>query len=241
MKITLQNLLLFLCLTGSVIEAKGNGGTVHVKGYTRKDGTYVQPHNRTAPDGNFNNNWSTQGNVNPYTGEDGTKTEPSSSLNSLSPSPDARSSATVRTNTTTQSFGVTSESEPEITTDNYGFYKRHLEYYHGVLSDQNSNALAKESARNVIRQYEASVKLYELESADPPTTNKEDAGSKSKLADKDFLKECSDQFKINTWVPVACRDDEMCRKIGTHGFENETWLPAACAQTRSLQSITPEK
>lgn len=26
-----------------------SGGTVHVKGYTRKDGTYVQPHTRSAP------------------------------------------------------------------------------------------------------------------------------------------------------------------------------------------------
>ncbi len=26
-----------------------SGGTVHVKGYTRKDGTYVSPHTRSAP------------------------------------------------------------------------------------------------------------------------------------------------------------------------------------------------
>ncbi|MBE5321493.1 hypothetical protein IM793_20185 [Pedobacter sp. MR2016-19] len=26
-----------------------SGGTVHVKGYTRKDGTYVKPHTRSAP------------------------------------------------------------------------------------------------------------------------------------------------------------------------------------------------
>ncbi|RZL17069.1 MAG: hypothetical protein EOO89_09790 [Pedobacter sp.] len=28
---------------------KSIGGTVHVKGYTRKDGTYVRPHTRSAP------------------------------------------------------------------------------------------------------------------------------------------------------------------------------------------------
>ena len=38
----------------------------------RKDGTYVQPHHRTAPDNNRLNNYSTQGNVNPYTGQMGT-------------------------------------------------------------------------------------------------------------------------------------------------------------------------
>ena len=50
---------------------------VYVKGYTRKDGTYVRPHYRSAPDGKFYNNWSTKGNVNPYTGEPGTKLSPS--------------------------------------------------------------------------------------------------------------------------------------------------------------------
>jgi hypothetical protein len=29
----------------------GGGGTVHVRGYTRKDGTYVRPHTRSAPRG----------------------------------------------------------------------------------------------------------------------------------------------------------------------------------------------
>lgn len=50
----------------------------YVHGYTRKDGTYVAPHYRSDPDGDFSNNWSTVGNVNPYTGEEGTKTAPDS-------------------------------------------------------------------------------------------------------------------------------------------------------------------
>ena len=45
---------------------------VFVNGYYRNDGTYVQPHYRSNPDGNILNNWSTQGNVNPYTGKTGT-------------------------------------------------------------------------------------------------------------------------------------------------------------------------
>ena len=51
-------------------------GDFSVRGHVRKDGTYVQPHMRSAPDGNFNNNWSTYGNTNPYTGKDGTKGNP---------------------------------------------------------------------------------------------------------------------------------------------------------------------
>ena len=42
-------------------------------GYTRQDGTVVQPHYQTNPDGNRANNWSSQGNVNPFTGQAGTR------------------------------------------------------------------------------------------------------------------------------------------------------------------------
>ena len=45
---------------------------VHVHGYIRQNGTYVQPYYRSNPDGNVNNNWSTYPNVNPYTGAIGT-------------------------------------------------------------------------------------------------------------------------------------------------------------------------
>ena len=51
---------------------------IRVKGYFRNDGTYVQPHYRTAPDGRFYNNWSTYPNINPYTGEVGKKLYPNS-------------------------------------------------------------------------------------------------------------------------------------------------------------------
>ena len=44
-----------------------------VKGYVKKDGTYVAPHQQTNPDGTKLNNWSTKGNVNPYTGVPGMK------------------------------------------------------------------------------------------------------------------------------------------------------------------------
>jgi len=51
----------------------GGGGTTTVRSYTKRDGTYVQSHRRTAPDGVKSNNWSTRGNVNPYTGKVGSK------------------------------------------------------------------------------------------------------------------------------------------------------------------------
>ncbi len=43
-----------------------------VHSHIRKDGTYVQKHYRTAQDGNLRKNYSTKGNVNPYTGKEGT-------------------------------------------------------------------------------------------------------------------------------------------------------------------------
>jgi hypothetical protein len=46
---------------------------VWVNGYTRSNGTYVQGHWRSDPDGKAYNNWSTEGNVNPHTGKPGYK------------------------------------------------------------------------------------------------------------------------------------------------------------------------
>ena len=50
----------------------GAAAQVHVNGYVKKDGTYVAPHERTAPNSTPNDNYSTKGNVNPYTGKEGT-------------------------------------------------------------------------------------------------------------------------------------------------------------------------
>lgn len=42
-----------------------------VKGYTKKNGTYVMPHYKTSPDSTRWNNWSTKGNYNPFSGKKG--------------------------------------------------------------------------------------------------------------------------------------------------------------------------
>lgn len=60
----------------SAAEAKGGGGyggSHSVSGYTRSNGTYVAPSHATNPNGTKLDNWSTKGNVNPYTGQAGTK------------------------------------------------------------------------------------------------------------------------------------------------------------------------
>lgn len=63
---------------GGHSRSSGTAGTssqsrVHVNGYTKKDGTYVAPHDRTQANHSKSDNWSTKGNVNPDTGKKGTK------------------------------------------------------------------------------------------------------------------------------------------------------------------------
>ena len=54
-------------------RAKNDNGEVKVRSYYKKDGTFVPEHYRTSPNETKNDNWSTKGNINPYTGEEGTK------------------------------------------------------------------------------------------------------------------------------------------------------------------------
>lgn len=64
---------IFVAMIGlMVLGASSASAQVQVDGYWRKDGTYVEPHYRSSPDGNTLNNYSTKGNTNPYTGEQGT-------------------------------------------------------------------------------------------------------------------------------------------------------------------------
>jgi len=45
----------------------------YVNPHVRKDGTYVDGHYRSRPNNTVDDNWSTRGNQNPYTGERGTQ------------------------------------------------------------------------------------------------------------------------------------------------------------------------
>jgi len=51
------------------VDAQTNRDHVRVDGYYRKDGTYVRSHYRTKGNETVNDNFSTLGNINPYTGE----------------------------------------------------------------------------------------------------------------------------------------------------------------------------
>lgn len=45
----------------------------NVKGFTRKDGTYVVPHQRSNPNSIRSDNYGARGNTNPYTGKQGSQ------------------------------------------------------------------------------------------------------------------------------------------------------------------------
>jgi hypothetical protein len=59
-------LLLFFLIITNVSFSQ-----VYVNGYFKNNGTYVQPHFRTEPNRTLLDNWSTKGNINPFTGKEG--------------------------------------------------------------------------------------------------------------------------------------------------------------------------
>ena len=63
-------LFMALASIGSIATAQSSH---YVHGYSRSDGTYVQPHMQTNPNSTPMDNWTTRGNVNPYTGQAGTR------------------------------------------------------------------------------------------------------------------------------------------------------------------------
>ena len=70
---TLLSMSIFVVVILVLIITTVANADVRVRGYYRSNGTYVQPHYRSNPDGNPYNNWSTYPNINPYTGKRGTR------------------------------------------------------------------------------------------------------------------------------------------------------------------------
>lgn len=72
MKITAL-ILLALVASSAFARGHGGGGHVYVRSHVTTTGSYVQSHQRTAPNHTKVDNWSARGNVNPYTGKKGSK------------------------------------------------------------------------------------------------------------------------------------------------------------------------
>jgi len=72
-KITVTSLFFLFIFVASLAFADTTEARTRVRGYHKpKSGTYVQPHYRTSPNRSRLDNWSTKGNLNPYTGKWGT-------------------------------------------------------------------------------------------------------------------------------------------------------------------------
>lgn len=69
----MKTAIIFIAACAICMGAAAKGGSHSVRGHTTKKGTYVQPHHATNRDSSKTNNWSHKGNVNPYTGKEGTK------------------------------------------------------------------------------------------------------------------------------------------------------------------------
>lgn len=59
------------CLFALLLVGTAAFADEFVQGHVRRDGTYVPPHYRSTPNSTKIDNYSTRGNVNPYTGERG--------------------------------------------------------------------------------------------------------------------------------------------------------------------------
>jgi hypothetical protein len=63
--------MLVLAIVGIVLSNAWAASQTHVRGYLKKNGSYVQPSFRTTPDQSRYNNWSSKPNTNPFTGQAG--------------------------------------------------------------------------------------------------------------------------------------------------------------------------
>ncbi|WP_298949383.1 hypothetical protein [uncultured Polaribacter sp.] len=71
MKKLLFGLILLILIPFTTIGQSRSSSDVYVKGYVRKNGTVVPGHYRSAPNNTNRDNFSTKGNINPYTGKKG--------------------------------------------------------------------------------------------------------------------------------------------------------------------------
>jgi hypothetical protein len=71
MRKLLFGLILLILIPFTIIGQNRSSSDVYVKGYVRKNGTVVPGYYRSAPNNTNRDNFSTKGNINPYTGKKG--------------------------------------------------------------------------------------------------------------------------------------------------------------------------
>lgn len=110
--------LIIAVVVGLALASSADAQTA-VRGYVKKDGTYVAPHMRSSPNSTTSDNYSTRGNVNPYTGQLGTKPDTRPSYGSSYTVPTYSSPSTSYGGTTsygsTSSYGSQERAKPTCT------------------------------------------------------------------------------------------------------------------------------
>ena len=123
----LFTILLFIITLFSF--AQTNTNHVYVSGYYRSNGTYVQPHYRTAPNSTNRDNFSTRGNINPYTGQSGYIAPDNKTLSAYNTSSNNSSSTYPKTNTNKRPSSNEYSSNIYTTTSSYGqLWKNPLQF-----------------------------------------------------------------------------------------------------------------
>lgn len=69
----MKKLISLLVILMTISASVGQAYAGYVRGYYRKNGTYVQPYYRSNSNSLKSDNYSSWGNYNPYTGKKGTK------------------------------------------------------------------------------------------------------------------------------------------------------------------------
>jgi hypothetical protein len=86
MRILIVASAIVLCAVSAQAQSSSKGGSSYagfgtgsnssshgVEGYSTNQGTYVQPHQQTNPNSTQYDNYGARGNVNPYTGQTGSR------------------------------------------------------------------------------------------------------------------------------------------------------------------------
>lgn len=214
----------FLIFTFLIVFSVLAEARVSVRGYFRKNGTYVAPHYRSSPDGNFYNNWSTKGNINPYTGQEGTKTNPSSSDGTDStyspysgsyPSPTEEDKSPTSSSTNSTETSTEAAEEPSMETIEQN-------------NQQDSNLT---ELKNRIRDLEQKVEALEKEMSDLNQLNQ-----RTLKVEDVHTSDISDIRVIYAPKPTYSREDRI---LGLQGkcsfaiFVNESGVPTKILITKS--------
>lgn len=150
-----KHLILSILLFFSVLSiAQTNSNHVYVNGYTRSNGTYVEGHYRTAPNSTVNDNFSTVGNTNPYTGQAGHVSRDGGASTSYSGSTSypTYTTTSTATNPRYRTAYSTNTADPSYNTTSTVSYSNTTRYNSNYLTDAELTAYLRTETNSPANQ-----------------------------------------------------------------------------------------